>query len=344
MNKHTIVQVFVFITVIGLGVFFCFKTGLVQHYLAEENDEFLLYENNDIGIAVRLPTNPVITDAKMELLGTDSVKTMTVNSIGGDGAEYKIISKKVYNVEDSIDMYGIAKNVISNIMGVDSHNLNQLRDTMLQGCPAIYYCVMVNGQVDIIECYLKRNSIICFSGKINHPLLQRKHFSRYYNSLKVRLTKEEEKSKLIASEGKFITVIATLVIEKEDYSNVKIIVLNEGKVGWILSNRNNFSCKGIKAALKNFTTNDLSRVLTFQFNCEFQNHYLFKFEKEGFVEKDVEISTILPESIDNPKFEPYEFTVTLTKEIFNKQSVCNKPVANIFYNSAIGDFDFIKNK
>ena len=85
-------------------------------------------------------------------------------------------------------------------------------------------------------------------------------------------------------------------------------------------------------------------MLTFQFNCEFQNHYLFKFEKEGFVEKDVEISTILPESIDNPKFEPYEFTVTLTKEIFNKQSVCNKPVANIFYNSAIGDFDFIKNK
>lgn len=141
-----------------------------------------------------------------------------------------------------------------------------------------------------------------------------------------------------------IFVIPGLAIDSGDFSNVEISIYKQNKKTLFLSSKNKFKNNGIVATVqKDSVQGKLLDVLTFKFKCEYQNDFIFKFKKKGYVEKDVEFSTVIPTNAIKDGFDPYSFYVTLKKQPLNRKIKYNAAIAKISYNKEIDDFDYDTN-
>ncbi|WP_423127898.1 hypothetical protein [Gaoshiqia sp. Z1-71] len=80
----------------------------------------------------------------------------------------------------------------------------------------------------------------------------------------------------------------------------------------------------------------------FDFNLEFNNEYQLTFNLAGCFQKIIIISTYVPDEIlrKNNKFPPLPFVLNLFKEVEDlDRSFTIKPVARVFYNARIDNFD-----
>lgn len=80
----------------------------------------------------------------------------------------------------------------------------------------------------------------------------------------------------------------------------------------------------------------------FYFELEYNHEYSLLFKKPGFFQKIIIISTYVPTAVleENSKFPPLSFVLNLFKETdIIDQSFTIKPVARVFYNANIDNFD-----
>ncbi|WP_163707602.1 hypothetical protein [Mangrovibacterium lignilyticum] len=84
------------------------------------------------------------------------------------------------------------------------------------------------------------------------------------------------------------------------------------------------------------------RTGKFYFELEYNHEYRLLFKREGFFQKIIIISTFVPTEVleKNNKFPPMSFVLNLFEETnIIDQSFTIKPVARVFYNSNIDNFD-----
>lgn len=79
----------------------------------------------------------------------------------------------------------------------------------------------------------------------------------------------------------------------------------------------------------------------FEFRLSLNSEYLLTFTKEGYVTKQILISTILPSELFYRDFDPLRFNVNLFEQKDNNELEYNNPVAEITYNNDIGIFDYV---
>ncbi len=84
------------------------------------------------------------------------------------------------------------------------------------------------------------------------------------------------------------------------------------------------------------------RTGKFRFELDFNNEYKLLFQQQGCFPKTVIISTYVPQDVleQNSNFPPFQFVVNLFQEIPGiDKSFTGKPVARVFYNAKIDNFD-----
>lgn len=90
------------------------------------------------------------------------------------------------------------------------------------------------------------------------------------------------------------------------------------------------------------TVTEAPRNGRFYFELEYNNEYRLTFNRSGFFQKIIIVSTYVPNEVlqKNAKFPPLTFVLNLFKETeVIDQSFTIKPVARVFYNSRIDNFD-----
>jgi hypothetical protein len=138
-----------------------------------------------------------------------------------------------------------------------------------------------------------------------------------------------------------LTMVAQLKINTGDFSNVSISVYQNNNKLLILSSKNNFTSGKMKATFQKDTISDeASDILVFRYDCEYQNEYTFRYQKKGYVTKDIKINTVVPRNMLKDGFDPYLYRVTLFRQLEKQNEKSNLPVGTIRYYEEKDDFDY----
>lgn len=74
---------------------------------------------------------------------------------------------------------------------------------------------------------------------------------------------------------------------------------------------------------------------------QFNNDYILSFSKPGYITKSIAVNTIVPPERMSQTFEPYKIGVKLFRQYEGVNIVVyNQPVARIYFNSSLDDFDY----
>ncbi len=74
---------------------------------------------------------------------------------------------------------------------------------------------------------------------------------------------------------------------------------------------------------------------------QFNNDYILSFSKPGYITKSITVNTIVPPERLDQTFEPYKIGVKLFRQYEGVNIVVyNQPVARIYFNSSLDDFDY----
>jgi hypothetical protein len=85
----------------------------------------------------------------------------------------------------------------------------------------------------------------------------------------------------------------------------------------------------------------ISTKSKYKFELDFQNEYIFIFEKQDYATKEIYFNTTVPKDILNNGFEPFPFNVELYRKDSGKGKIKIKnPVARIKYDAAKDAFDY----
>lgn len=92
---------------------------------------------------------------------------------------------------------------------------------------------------------------------------------------------------------------------------------------------------------------EMPRNGRFDFELDYQSNYLFVFEKDGYVTKQVIVDTHVPQKlVDDPDFiphDPFTFHVNLFKPEEDVSMEFRQPVASIKYYPDLNDFNYDTN-
>ncbi len=89
---------------------------------------------------------------------------------------------------------------------------------------------------------------------------------------------------------------------------------------------------------------DLPRSGRFDYEFDFKNEYVLTFECDGFYQKIVEVSTMVPDDIleENSKFPVFDFVVNLYHQVDGvDEGFSSQSVARIYYDEDLDNFDAI---
>ncbi len=79
----------------------------------------------------------------------------------------------------------------------------------------------------------------------------------------------------------------------------------------------------------------------FEFECDINADYLFKFEKPGYITKKISINSTVAQDRAEEGFDPYKFNVYLFPQVEGVNTVIfNQPVGKIMYKSDLDDIGF----
>jgi hypothetical protein len=176
----------VIIILILLGVIGTFlRMHLIDSIMAAIFDKNIVYVNEEFDFSVTLPQAPSFAKQQIEREGFN-FDFFIIESRGYDNSTYHISCYYDSVIVDSATTILSLHNGLNRVINNNGLVLYNSIDTVINNFPAIYAIAQGKGERIYFFAINKTYQIILMAADLKRDPLQRKHFEKYFYSLKMR--------------------------------------------------------------------------------------------------------------------------------------------------------------